>query len=130
MKPAPDTFPSRLAAREYVDIPSNLDTFHMDRAKRRIGRLVLDAFWWDMGLAHYSAQMQINDSHPLHDAFMDGARANRERVRIHRERAFKHRAQNTTTTLQAPAVSGDGRARVLPKASTENGTLGSGGNLA
>lgn len=80
LNPRPDGFPAALASREYEDIPRLAEQREIERARRRIGREVLNNFWLDIGFAHASAAIQSSPAHCLR-AFLDGkAEASRANV--------------------------------------------------
>jgi hypothetical protein len=79
--PSGNTYPYVLVEREQGDIPSTLTDADTERAKRRVTRKVLDAFWEDIGNICSSPFLQLMDR----GGYSDKARENRERIAKDRE---------------------------------------------
>ena len=84
MNPNPSSLPVGLAERETRDISTSLPEAQYEKTRRRVTRVMLDYFWWDMGVICSMALAQCCAGHPLHRAHDDGAARNR--ARIERER--------------------------------------------
>jgi hypothetical protein len=71
--------------RECEDVPTMAAQRDIDRAKRKIARIVLDNFWLDMGHSHNSAAIQCSAG-DLNDAYSEQARISREGNAARRKR--------------------------------------------